>query len=257
MRQITLVVMFTLLLTGAGVAVEVQPLQATGTTVARPAVTAIDRQMLDDQVKLSRVYSVKTRNTLQNTSRQFMLRVTTLPPKTTPLDAAKSGLSAAFPAGTPQSDMDAYLFWLLLEAARGAQQDYDSLLAQKNLADSVLQQATALLARVRERLGKDKPSRPHERPPRHRPKTLFTKNLHFQYAAAPVLTYTAQDVAKASAQQLLDMESNLESVGDDAQLASVDLQNTLQKQQQLIQLLSNAAKTTHDTATAIIRKIGG
>ena len=46
------------------------------------------------------------------------------------------------------------------------------------------------------------------------------------------------------------------SVGDDAQLANVDLQNMLQKQQQLIQMLSNVSKLLHDTAMAVIRKIG-
>lgn len=53
------------------------------------------------------------------------------------------------------------------------------------------------------------------------------------------------------------MEEKLNSVGDDAQLANVDLQNMLQKQQQTLQMMSNIAKMLHDTAMAIIRKIGG
>ena len=52
------------------------------------------------------------------------------------------------------------------------------------------------------------------------------------------------------------MEEKLSSVGDDAQLANVDLQNMLQKQQQTIQKMSNISKLLHDTALAIIRKIG-
>ena len=44
---------------------------------------------------------------------------------------------------------------------------------------------------------------------------------------------------------------------DDAQLANVDLQNQLQKQQQTLQMLSNVSKTLNDTTLAIIRKIGG
>ncbi len=43
---------------------------------------------------------------------------------------------------------------------------------------------------------------------------------------------------------------------DDAQLANVDLQNTLQKQQQTLQMLSNISKMQHDNAMTIIRKIG-
>lgn len=43
---------------------------------------------------------------------------------------------------------------------------------------------------------------------------------------------------------------------DDAQLANIDLQNMLQKQQQTIQMLSNISKILNDTALAVIRKIG-
>lgn len=54
-----------------------------------------------------------------------------------------------------------------------------------------------------------------------------------------------------------NLEEKLNSVGDDAQLANVDLQNMLQKQQQTLQMMSNISKMLHDTALAIIRKIGG
>jgi len=52
-------------------------------------------------------------------------------------------------------------------------------------------------------------------------------------------------------------EAKLNSIGDDSQLANVDLQNILQKQQQTLQMLSNISKMLHDTATSVIRKIGG
>jgi hypothetical protein len=52
-------------------------------------------------------------------------------------------------------------------------------------------------------------------------------------------------------------EERLTSLGDDAQLANVDLQNILQKQQQTLQMLSNISKMLHDTAMGVIRKIGG
>ncbi len=45
-------------------------------------------------------------------------------------------------------------------------------------------------------------------------------------------------------------------VGDNAQRANIDLQNQLQKQQQTLQTMSNVSKMMHDTAMAIIRKIG-
>jgi hypothetical protein len=58
-------------------------------------------------------------------------------------------------------------------------------------------------------------------------------------------------------QYIEEMESQLNSVGDDAQLANVDLQNMLQKQQQTLQMMSNISKMLHDTAMAVIRKMGG
>jgi hypothetical protein len=54
-----------------------------------------------------------------------------------------------------------------------------------------------------------------------------------------------------------NLEDKLNTVGDDAQLANVDLQNCLQKQQQTLQMMSNISKMLYDTAMAVIRKIGG
>jgi hypothetical protein len=54
-----------------------------------------------------------------------------------------------------------------------------------------------------------------------------------------------------------DWEAELSGIGDDAQLANIDLQNALQKQQQTLQTMSNVSKMMHDTAMAVIRKIGG
>lgn len=53
------------------------------------------------------------------------------------------------------------------------------------------------------------------------------------------------------------VEQRLNALGDDAQLANVDLQNTLQKQQQTLQMMSNISKMLYDTATSVIRKLGG
>lgn len=61
----------------------------------------------------------------------------------------------------------------------------------------------------------------------------------------------------ATQQSVKNLEAKLQTVGDDAQLANVDLQNTLQQQQQALQMLSNISKLLNDTANAVIRKIGG
>jgi hypothetical protein len=52
-------------------------------------------------------------------------------------------------------------------------------------------------------------------------------------------------------------EEELNSIGDDAQLANVDLQNMLQKQQQTLQMMSNISKMVHDSAMSVIRKLAG
>lgn len=54
-----------------------------------------------------------------------------------------------------------------------------------------------------------------------------------------------------------ELEGQLQTIGDDAQLAQLDLQQAMQRQQQTLQTLSNVSKLLHDTAMAIIRKIGG
>ena len=61
--------------------------------------------------------------------------------------------------------------------------------------------------------------------------------------------------AKKLAEDLIAHIQN--SVGDDAQLANVDMQSALQKQQQTIQMMSNIIKLMKDTAMSVIRKIGG
>jgi hypothetical protein len=66
------------------------------------------------------------------------------------------------------------------------------------------------------------------------------------------------DLTRVSAEAALaDREAALNAVGDDAQLANVDLQNILQKQQQTLQMMSNISKMLYDTAQSVIRKMGG
>ena len=62
--------------------------------------------------------------------------------------------------------------------------------------------------------------------------------------------------AKSTAEMNL-RTSGLKSCQGDEQMANVDLQNVLQKQQQTMQMLTNVSKMMHDTAMAVIRKIGG
>lgn len=64
-------------------------------------------------------------------------------------------------------------------------------------------------------------------------------------------------ISPTAKNEIQKLEDQLSSVGDDAQLANVDMQNILQKQQQTMQMMSNMAKMTNDTAMQIIRRLGG
>jgi hypothetical protein len=77
---------------------------------------------------------------------------------------------------------------------------------------------------------------------------------------APEKTRILPGAAISSREDLDDyireLEEKFGTLGDDAESANIDLQNALQKQQQLIQTLSNVSKVLSDTALATIRKIG-
>jgi len=55
---------------------------------------------------------------------------------------------------------------------------------------------------------------------------------------------------------LKSLEQKLGTVGEDAQLANIEMQNSLQKSQQMLQSMSNVSKMMYDTAILTIRKIG-
>ena len=56
--------------------------------------------------------------------------------------------------------------------------------------------------------------------------------------------------------ELKSLEKKLIKVRDGNQLANIGLESMLQSQQRLIQTMSNVSKTLHDTAMAVIRKLG-
>jgi hypothetical protein len=67
----------------------------------------------------------------------------------------------------------------------------------------------------------------------------------------------AAHTASTSSLRTRELEQKLKSVGDDAQLANVQLQSVLQKQQQTLQQMSSISKKLHDTAAGVIRNIRG
>ena len=72
------------------------------------------------------------------------------------------------------------------------------------------------------------------------------------FVLGPVVIQSAEQWRK----ELKKWEDELAAVEEDAQLANIDLQNALQKQQQVLQMMTNVSKQLHDQAMAIIKKIG-
>jgi hypothetical protein len=64
----------------------------------------------------------------------------------------------------------------------------------------------------------------------------------------------ARIIGARDASSIKSLEKQLATVGNDAQLANIDLQNSLQKNQQALQMLSNVSKMLHDTTMAVLRK---
>ena len=73
-------------------------------------------------------------------------------------------------------------------------------------------------------------------------------------ASAPDTAETADIFGRN--ELVANLEAELNSEGDDAQLADIDLQNVLLKQQETLQMLSNISKELNDEALAVIRKVG-
>lgn len=55
-------------------------------------------------------------------------------------------------------------------------------------------------------------------------------------------------------QRIIGLTEELQSVGDDAQLANIDLQNILQQQQQAMQMMTQISKDLNETSMAVIRE---
>ncbi len=80
------------------------------------------------------------------------------------------------------------------------------------------------------------------------------RRIGAQTAEATMRVKTIDTVAEME-DYLKYLEEQMNSVGDDAQLANIDLQNCLQKQQQTLQMMSNISKVLHDVTMAIIRNM--
>jgi len=186
-----------------------------------------------------------------------LLDMPNLTSKTSPQQWAQGQVGSAFPSVSADTKTG-MVFWVMTQATKGAQDDARELLSQKTLAEGRQRQAADLLARTRQRLAslkgvsaaKTKRSSALRQPP-----LTYTRKMRLAFHRVPDLQITVKDVDSASPLQLKALEKQLNSVGDDAQLANIDLQNALQQEQQLIGILSTVMKVDHDMAAAVIRNL--
>jgi hypothetical protein len=143
----------------------------------------------------------------------------------------------------------------LLTTARSLQRDVDMEIAkasqsQKLAASLSPADGPALQAVCRETL-----ARPADARLRQQFEQLVARNR--STGAEAIVSYCLAPSYQQLRRDVQSTADKLNSVGDDAQLANVDLQNVLQKQQQTLQMMSNISKMLYDTATSVIRKMGG
>jgi hypothetical protein len=211
----------------------------------------------DAPMQQSRVIRIATARSLpaaaaQATQRAKLDQVVALlkAKKTIEANAQWKAFAEAYFTRDTQGDLDRLLDWVLLKshvesqrdllktARSAAYQERRRVAVQEHLADLRSKQRTLKGGTVIVR-------------------SLLLRSKT-ETEAEPVVENGRTTVNAAQLQGMVGQwEQKLATVGDDAQLANVDLQNALQKQQQLLQMLSNVSKLLHDTAMATIRKIGG
>jgi hypothetical protein len=88
--------------------------------------------------------------------------------------------------------------------------------------------------------------------------TARTRRLNIQYNKTPVLPAPRDPRSMSDSDlqaEILTTEARLKTLQDMSQLDQLSLQDAMQKQQQLIQTISNIMKNEHDTMKAIIRNL--
>lgn len=146
-------------------------------------------------------------------------------------------------------DINALVQWLLREAYMETNKDLqfyaDKVRYYNQLKKSIRNEVT----RVRNTMSGLKQAQPAP---------VSTLNIKPYRRYAPATTTSApKPMTKRDLENYIkELEEKLSTVGDDAQLANINLQNKLQQMQQTLQTMSTMSKTLHDAAMAIIRKIG-
>lgn len=87
----------------------------------------------------------------------------------------------------------------------------------------------------------------------------YTAQAFEEDQEAPVLDVSADrdEIEAFLEHELQEFEDAIDTMGEDAQLMQLELQDMMQKQQQLMSMMTNMSKMMHDVAMSIIRNMGG
>ena len=183
--------------------------------------------------------------------------------------AALASWAGGVASSGPHSNVSEMLAGVLKEAVASANEDkkyfLEKLQGHNEAAAAVTDYLAALVDASVALAEKERGTREASSPtviPRSEPSALEQAAEADRFAGLVTGFATAKEelralVAEMSASDIRAFEEKLDAVGDDAQLANVDLQNILQKQQQTLQMMSNISKMLYDTAQSVIRKMGG
>jgi hypothetical protein len=146
----------------------------------------------------------------------------------------------------PLVDIDALVQAAMFELYQQESQSLEQALQQLHRLNELKRQTRKELNRARQ----------HRKKMSVRQRDGGTLPLYRPEKIADVTSKSSINSLQDMSSHIQQLENKLNSVGDDAQLANIELQNALQKQQQLLQIMSQISKMLHDSAAAIIRKIG-
>ena len=153
------------------------------------------------------------------------------------------------PDGQPV-DVNALIQWVLRASYAATQADLMAAAEKVKYYNEMKKKLRDEIQRAQTELSEERPW------PRDRRVVVFPQG--YTEDAVPVEHVENRRIDKQDLRAILDEYGRLlRTVGEDAQLQNIEMQNVLQKQQQTLQMMSQISKQLHDTAMAVIRKIGG
>lgn len=172
----------------------------------------------------------------------------------------------------PPRDMDALISLVMFELVKSQEQDLKEMANEMQKMNRVKEQQRNYINQLNKRKAAMKDQLKEQikkgvAPPlvqkqvavqKIQVQTAKTRSLNIPYTKTPVLPVPKDPVKMSNSEvqtEILAAEARLKILQDMSQLDQLSLQDAMQKQQQMIQTISNVMKTQQDTSQAIIRNI--